>query len=230
MTTTTAPVSTIGTAHRTSKTEAMLAFSRGATILVSKTDRDTLPVTRLTVRHTSRTVEWDELVAMEGDGPVYWYVARMDSDGQLDGCRCVHPTSVHGRDGCGYVAYGPRVAAHCSCSARPPAACVARADLVRTRWESSAPDHQRAYSTMQQSIEWLADRLGWNAPAAGEYPGPTLTDAATLANLRPAYADQVWHHAAGATILGGYCCGTPADHRDALIQIARELRAEERIR
>lgn len=71
----------------------------------------------------------------------------------------------------------------------------------------------------------LVWRLAWDAPAAGEYPRPMMQDAADLAHVRPDLAARVWHHAAGATILGAYCCGAPAHHRDALTDLARELRA-----
>lgn len=99
-----------------------------------------------------------------------------------------------------------------------PDACAHRGDVVRDYAE-------RAGITVHTSdIGVIAWRLAWDAPAAGEYPRPMLQDAADLAELRPDLAADVWHHVAGATILGPLCCHHPAGHRDALTAIAREIR------
>lgn len=219
----------IGTAQRLNQTEAMLAFTHGATIMVSKDDSlDTRPVTSGMVRHTNQTVAWDELDAMAGDGPISWWLVRLDRDGTLEGkCRCWHATSEHGPDGCEHTATGPNVSAGCACTARMPAACDQRAASVSARWESFASESSKTYAAAA-SLESIAHRIAWDAPAAGEYPRPMLTSAAALAWRRPEMTAQVWHHAAGATILGDYCCGTPASHRDALVQMARELIAGQR--
>lgn len=97
--------------------------------------------------------------------------------------------------------------------------CLGRAALVR--------DHAAACGIVGMDVPFtaLVWRLAWDAPAAGEFTRPMLQDAADLAHVRPDLAARVWHHAAGATILGAYCCGHPAHHRDALTDLARELRA-----
>jgi hypothetical protein len=103
-----------------------------------------------------------------------------------------------------------------------PDACLARAKRVRGDWH----DHhdEQTVTTRPDAIVY---RLGWDAHAAGEYPRPVLEDAASVARWQNQLSDTVWHHAAGATILGGYCCGTPASHRDALVNLARVLRANQ---
>jgi hypothetical protein len=93
--------------------------------------------------------------------------------------------------------------------------CLGRAVLIRDA--HTAP----TVATSDSAIIW---RLSWDAPAAGEYPRPMLATAAAAAARWPDLALDIWHHAAGATILGQYCCGTPASHRDALADIARSLR------
>jgi hypothetical protein len=113
----------------------------------------------------------------------------------------------------------------CSCGAgvaRPqlPDACQERADTLRTRWESSE------HALCRHDPQVIAYRVGWDAHAAGEYPLPVLADAAAVAAVYPELADRAWHHAAGATILGAYCCGTPASHRDALVTMAHVIRRQ----
>lgn len=72
----------------------------------------------------------------------------------------------------------------------------------------------------------LAWRLIWDGPAAGEYPRPMLADGVDCERIAPEYAARVWHHIAGAVIIGQLCCPLPpAGHRDALADIAREIRA-----
>ena len=59
--------------------------------------------------------------------------------------------------------------------------------------------------------------LAWCAYAAGEYPRPMFQAAANAALLAPDLAKEIWHHAAGAAVIGPWCeCATPAGHRDAL--------------
>lgn len=122
--------------------------------------------------------------------------------------------------------------------------CLARGDKVRDWWARTAPSAPtvRAGSAPAPDhatqLELCAHRLIWDAPAAGEYPRPLLEDSARVAMLWPELAAVVWHHAAGATILGGSCeCvaspSHPAGHRDALISLGRALRvraASERAR
>lgn len=98
-------------------------------------------------------------------------------------------------------------------------ACMARADYTRRLAECNGVTAQ---DTPLSALVW---RLAWDAPAAGDIPRPMLQDAADTARAFPALSVRVWHHVAGATILGTYCCGTPAAHRDALITLARELEA-----
>jgi hypothetical protein len=107
-----------------------------------------------------------------------------------------------------------------------PAACHTRADTIRGWFADRCGTDALALTTRDGDLSVLAYRIGWDAPAAGEYPRPMLADAYALAAVRPDLSDRVWHHVAGATILGGYCCGTPASHRDALVALARELRTE----
>ena len=100
-----------------------------------------------------------------------------------------------------------------------PAACSARADRLR--------DHAAAngmHGDPGRDLTVLAYRLGWDAHAAGEYPRPCLEDAADTAAVLPYLGQTVWHHTAGATILAGQCCGTPASHRDALVELGKLLR------
>ena len=101
---------------------------------------------------------------------------------------------------------------------RLPDVCKDRADYVRTFAE------QRGLTGEFRTFEALAYRLAWDAPAASEFIRPVLADAADVEHARPDLADAVWHHAAGATILGTSCCGTPADHRDALVAMAATLK------
>lgn len=101
----------------------------------------------------------------------------------------------------------------------PGPACDARATAVR--------EYATRAGCVPESVlvgSRIASRMVWDAPAAAEYPRAMLSDAADAAALWPDLAAAVWHHAAGATILGTYCCGTPGSHRDALADIAREIR------
>jgi hypothetical protein len=102
--------------------------------------------------------------------------------------------------------------------------CEARADLVRELAQSLAPH------ASIPSLDVLAWRLSWDAPAAGEYPRAMLADGRAVDALAPDLSARAWHAIAGATILGRYCCGTPASHRDALGDIAREVRARAQYR
>lgn len=99
-----------------------------------------------------------------------------------------------------------------------PPACVARGDYAR----SLAARHGINADPVPVASR-VAFRLRWDAPAASEYAKPVLADAADVTRLRPDLAAEVWHHAAGAIIVGTYCCGTPAAHRDALVALAARV-------
>lgn len=99
-----------------------------------------------------------------------------------------------------------------------PDACRARATYVR----DLAARHGIGPSPSPRPAA-VAYCLAWDAPAGSEYPRPLLTDAATVALLWPELSDTVWHHAAGAVILGTHCCNHPAYHRDALVRLAQLL-------
>lgn len=115
----------------------------------------------------------------------------------------------------GAVVGGGRIA----CLVPMADACARRADIVRAHAERL---EVRGQSTTDLDI--IAHRIAWDAHAAGEYPRPMLSDAVDLQRVRPELAQVMWHHVAGATILGPGCCGTPASHRDALVELARALR------
>lgn len=99
--------------------------------------------------------------------------------------------------------------------------CATRARIVRDYATRAGIGGQG-----RMTPDVLAYRIAWDAPAAGDYPRPMLSDAVDCELIAPELAGRVWHHVAGATILGPLCCGTPASHRDALAAIAREIRAE----
>lgn len=106
------------------------------------------------------------------------------------------------------------------------ATCLARSQQVRHYAARQGIGGQSPYPasyTEQEVRESIARRLAWDSFAAGEYARPVLSDATDVAAICPDLTDEVWHHAAGAVIAGGYCCGTPASHRDALVSIAAEL-------
>lgn len=108
-------------------------------------------------------------------------------------------------------------------------ACQVRAATVRAMAQD-APDvrGQVAYYPVDYDVQAItssvASRLAWDAYAACEYARPVLSDALDVETLRPDLADDVWHDAAGATILGTVCCASPAEHRDRLVALAERLR------
>jgi hypothetical protein len=102
--------------------------------------------------------------------------------------------------------------------------CARRAEIVRAYAVAlgESPAGLRLGGAVDRSA--LAWRLGWDAHAAGEIPRPALADGLGVEELAPELAERAWHAIAGATILGGYCCGTPASHRDDMAELGREIR------
>lgn len=104
--------------------------------------------------------------------------------------------------------------------------CQARAQRVQKLAADKSIAGQLPYPmgyTHRETVRSIAQRLAWDAHAASEYLRPILSDATDVAAVRPDLAHDVWHHAAGAAIVGGYCCGTPAAHRDALVALAERM-------
>lgn len=102
-----------------------------------------------------------------------------------------------------------------------PLPCAVRAERLRLYAAKNQYDGRRRDDSI------LARMLSWDSWAAHEFPRVAIADAADVALSHPELSDRVWHHTAGATILAGYCCGTPAGHRDALIALAYELTGED---
>jgi hypothetical protein len=114
----------------------------------------------------------------------------------------------------------PVIGRHGSTLPALPDRCARRADVVRGYAERLEVTGQRT-----TDLGTIGRRIGWDAHAAAEFPRAMMADCVDLAAVRPDLAAYVWHHGAGAMILGPGCdCDTPAGHRDQLVILGRALR------
>lgn len=105
--------------------------------------------------------------------------------------------------------------------------CMTRADqarrlaeLLHLRGQLPYPDGYSA-DEVRQSV---SSRVRWSVYAATEYVRPFLSDVIDMATIMPELADEIWHQAAGAAIVGTGCgCTSPAEHRENLTVLASLL-------
>lgn len=105
--------------------------------------------------------------------------------------------------------------------------CLARAEQARTIAERLNLRGQLPYPdgySPEEVRKSVSSRLVWSVYAAGEFLRPFLSDVIDAAALRPELADEIWHQAAGAAIVGTGCgCTSPAEHRANVIVLASLL-------